>query len=204
MIEALRVARKKIEIEEARVFDFHGLGIALTETSKPSDLHVLIVEGALRIMDAHGASYLADRLSDHLRPAFAAARFAWDCGPTELSANSRSASARMGGGALEAAPFVLSRGARDRMWRPFSFLERRALRGARCVWCVSDFTRRQLLSNIQLPEERTAVLPNALDPHLDPSPFPQAEGPPVILSISRISVADGYKESVTLSKRCRP
>jgi len=80
------------------------------------------------------------------------------------------------------------------VWRPFTFLERRALRGARCVWCVSDFTRRQLLSNIQLPGEQTAVLPNALDPYLDPpSPFPQGEGPPVILSISRISVADGYK-----------
>jgi sigma-B regulation protein RsbU (phosphoserine phosphatase) len=72
MIEALRLARQKIEIEEARVFDFlHGLGIALTETSKPSDLHVLIVEGALRIMEAHGGGlYLADRSSDHLRPAF--------------------------------------------------------------------------------------------------------------------------------------
>ena len=72
MIEALRLAREKIQIEETRVFDFlHGLGIALTDTSKPSDLHVLIVEGALRILDAHGGGlYLADRSSDHLRPAF--------------------------------------------------------------------------------------------------------------------------------------
>ena len=72
MIEALRLAREKIQIEETRVFDFlHGLGIALTDTSKPSDLHVLIVEGALRILEAHGGGlYLADRSSDHLRPAF--------------------------------------------------------------------------------------------------------------------------------------
>src|ERR1700749_1602937 len=73
MIEALRRAREKIQLEETRVFDFlHGLGAALTAASKPSDLHVLIVEGALRILDAHGgALYLSDRAGDLLRPAFA-------------------------------------------------------------------------------------------------------------------------------------
>src|SRR5258707_15680353 len=62
MIEALRRAREKIQLEETRVFDFlHGLGAALTAVSKPTDLHVLIVEGALRILDAHGgALYLPD------------------------------------------------------------------------------------------------------------------------------------------------
>src|ERR1700761_3163517 len=73
MIDALRKAREKIQLEETRVFDFlHGLGAALTAASKPTDLHVLIVEGALRILDAHGgALYLADRSGDILRPAFA-------------------------------------------------------------------------------------------------------------------------------------
>lgn len=73
MIVALRKAREKIQLEETRVFDFlHGLGAALTAASKPSDLHVLIVEGALRILDGHGgALYLADRAGDLLRPAFA-------------------------------------------------------------------------------------------------------------------------------------
>src|SRR5664279_2448323 len=73
MIAALRRAREKIQLEETRVFDFlHGLGAALTASSKPSDLHVLIVEGALRILDAHGgALYLADPNGDLLRPAFA-------------------------------------------------------------------------------------------------------------------------------------
>src|ERR1700760_766477 len=73
MIDALRKAREKIQLEETRVFDFlHGLGAALTAASKPSDLHVLIVEGALRILDAHGgALYLSDRAGDILRPAFA-------------------------------------------------------------------------------------------------------------------------------------
>lgn len=73
MIIALRKAREKIQLEETRVFDFlHGLGAALTAVSKPTDLHVLIVEGALRILDAHGgALYLSDRAGDILRPAFA-------------------------------------------------------------------------------------------------------------------------------------
>ncbi|HSI14908.1 MAG TPA: GAF domain-containing SpoIIE family protein phosphatase [Chthoniobacter sp.] len=73
MITALRKAREKIQLEETRVFDFlHGLGAALTAVSKPTDLHVLIVEGALRILDAHGgALYLSDRAGDILRPAFA-------------------------------------------------------------------------------------------------------------------------------------
>jgi sigma-B regulation protein RsbU (phosphoserine phosphatase) len=73
MIVALRRAREKIQLEETRVFDFlHGLGAALSDTSKPADLHVLIVEGALRILGAHGgALYLIDRPSDSLRPAFA-------------------------------------------------------------------------------------------------------------------------------------
>ena len=73
MIVALRRAREKIQLEETRVFDFlHGLGAALSDTSKPSDLHVLIVEGALRILGAHGgALYLTDRPSESLRPVFA-------------------------------------------------------------------------------------------------------------------------------------
>jgi phosphatidylinositol alpha-1,6-mannosyltransferase len=80
------------------------------------------------------------------------------------------------------------------VWRPFTFLERRALMGARCIWCVSDFTRQKVLKNCPIPEERTAILPNALDPYLNPStPVAAADGPPVILAISRISKTDRYK-----------
>ncbi|HEX8295023.1 MAG TPA: GAF domain-containing SpoIIE family protein phosphatase [Chthoniobacteraceae bacterium] len=72
LIAEHRRARDKIQLEEARVFDFlHGLGAALTDSSRPSDLHVLIVEGALRILEAQGgALYLSDRKGDQLRPAF--------------------------------------------------------------------------------------------------------------------------------------
>ena len=71
-IEALAKARDKIELEETRVFDFlHGLGTALTETSGPGNLDVLIVEGALRVLEAHGgALYLADKTGAKLVPKF--------------------------------------------------------------------------------------------------------------------------------------
>ena len=71
-ISALESARAKIQLEETRVFDFlHGLGTALSDDARQDDLHRLIVEGAMRILDAHGgALYLADERSGQLRPAF--------------------------------------------------------------------------------------------------------------------------------------
>lgn len=80
------------------------------------------------------------------------------------------------------------------VWRDFSALERIAIRGARCVWCVSDYTRGRLLELCPLPPERMAVLPNALDPMLEPeSPADPPHGPAVVLSVSRLSIADSYK-----------
>ena len=71
-IVELNRANQKIQLEEKRVFDFlHGLGTALSESSRPADLHALIVEGALRILEAGGgALYIADRKGSQLRPAF--------------------------------------------------------------------------------------------------------------------------------------
>jgi sigma-B regulation protein RsbU (phosphoserine phosphatase) len=62
-VRALERSKEEIQVEETLVFDFlHGLGEAFTETIRPNDLHRLIVEGATRILDAHGgALYLADR-----------------------------------------------------------------------------------------------------------------------------------------------
>ncbi len=70
----LEKARQHLEIEEGRVFDFfHGLGAALSEDTRPHDLHRLIVEGTMRIVDGDtGALYLADRKGEHLRPEFVA------------------------------------------------------------------------------------------------------------------------------------
>ncbi|MBC8041730.1 MAG: glycosyltransferase family 4 protein [Opitutaceae bacterium] len=80
------------------------------------------------------------------------------------------------------------------VWRPFTFLERLALRGAWRVFCVSKFTRGELLSRIALDPARVIVLPNALDPTLDADTTAiPASLSPVILTVSRLSSTDRYK-----------
>jgi len=71
-IRTLERSKEEIQVEETLVFDFlHGLGEAFRETIRPNDLHRLIVEGATRILDAHGgALYLADRTGAKLVPTF--------------------------------------------------------------------------------------------------------------------------------------
>ncbi len=71
-IRTLERSNEEIQVEETLVFDFlHGLGEAFTETIRPNDLHRLIVEGATRIVDAHGgALYLVDRTGLKLTPAY--------------------------------------------------------------------------------------------------------------------------------------
>jgi sigma-B regulation protein RsbU (phosphoserine phosphatase) len=71
-IAQLKHAREELQLEESRVFDFlHGLGAAFSGDLHPSDLHRLIVEGAMRIVDAHaGALYLSDRTGKMLLPTF--------------------------------------------------------------------------------------------------------------------------------------
>jgi sigma-B regulation protein RsbU (phosphoserine phosphatase) len=71
-IRTLERSHEEIQDEETLVFDFlHGLGEAFSETIRPHDLHRLIVEGATRILDAHGgALYMADRTGGKLTPAF--------------------------------------------------------------------------------------------------------------------------------------
>src|SRR5260221_1427373 len=62
-IEDLKRAREELQLEESRVFDFlHGLGETFTGDVRVADLHRLMVEGAMRILDAHGgARYVAER-----------------------------------------------------------------------------------------------------------------------------------------------
>lgn len=72
---ALKLIGRKwsdLQTEEERVFDFlHGLGEAFGSTSGRRDLHRLIVESAVRILQAHGgALYLADRSEKFLTPVF--------------------------------------------------------------------------------------------------------------------------------------
>src|SRR5437588_815148 len=71
-IRALERSHEEIQVEETLVFDFlHGLGEAFSDTIRPNELHRLIVEGATRILDAHGgALYVTDRTGGKLAPAF--------------------------------------------------------------------------------------------------------------------------------------
>jgi phosphoserine phosphatase RsbU/P len=71
-IRALERSHEEIQVEETLVFDFlHGLGEAFRDTIRPNELHRLIVEGATRILDAHGgALYVTDRTGGKLTPAF--------------------------------------------------------------------------------------------------------------------------------------
>ena len=61
-----------VKTEESRVFEFlHGLGSAFSDTARSTDLHRTIVEGAARILNAHGgALYLVDRNGAMLIPTF--------------------------------------------------------------------------------------------------------------------------------------
>ncbi len=80
------------------------------------------------------------------------------------------------------------------VWRKFTLKERIALRGAERIFCVSDFTRRELLQNCPLPETRTVVLHNALDPAFLIEPGrPLADCAPTILTVARLTHADRYK-----------
>ena len=71
-IRRLERSHEEIQVEETLVFDFlHGLGEAFRETIRPQELHRLIVEGATRVLDAHGgALYVTDRTGGKLSPAF--------------------------------------------------------------------------------------------------------------------------------------
>ena len=81
------------------------------------------------------------------------------------------------------------------VWRPFSFLERRALKGAHRILCISEFTRREILQRVRLKEDRLVILPNALDPNLEPggNSADISTTQAVILTVSRLTNDDNYK-----------
>ena len=62
----------KVQTEERRVFDFlHGIGEALKDDTHAGDLDGLIVEGALRILEADGGTlYLTNKKGTVLQPTY--------------------------------------------------------------------------------------------------------------------------------------
>lgn len=81
------------------------------------------------------------------------------------------------------------------VWKRYSVLEKLALRRARRILCVSEFTRREMQRRIDLPDDRYEVVPNALDPFFaeDASGESPVGGLPVILSVARLDSAERYK-----------
>ncbi len=76
-IEDLRQQREEIEAEEHQVFGFlHELGEAFAEKEniRATQLHKHIVEGSVRVLEAHGGMlYLKDRHSERLIPTYVSA-----------------------------------------------------------------------------------------------------------------------------------
>lgn len=84
------------------------------------------------------------------------------------------------------------------VWRPYTLLERAALRNARGLFCVSEYTRRQMLRfDSWLRPERLVVLPNTFDPVFKTAGNSPASAPnggrPRILVVSRLVNSDPYK-----------
>lgn len=85
------------------------------------------------------------------------------------------------------------------VWRPYKWIERRSLRGAARILCISEFTRRQVLRfDPGLDPARLVVVPNSFDPGFETAavaPQTQARptGGPIILTVSRLTRADTYK-----------
>lgn len=84
------------------------------------------------------------------------------------------------------------------VWRPYTFLERAALCGAHRVFCVSEYTRRQMLRFCpELKPGRLIVVPNTFDPAFKPvgqrADAATETRRPRILVVSRLVATDPYK-----------
>ncbi|MGA3008222.1 MAG: glycosyltransferase family 4 protein [Opitutaceae bacterium] len=80
------------------------------------------------------------------------------------------------------------------VWRPFGRLERAALRGARRIFCVSDYTRGEIMKHDPgFRAGQLAVLPNALDPAWPVAASPARAKAQVIFTLSRLDSAETYK-----------
>ncbi|MBI2513892.1 MAG: glycosyltransferase family 4 protein [Opitutae bacterium] len=82
------------------------------------------------------------------------------------------------------------------VWRPYTLLERAALRGTRRIFCVSEYTRRQMLRfDSSLAPGQLVVLPNTFDPVFKAGsvPPPSPGRHPRILVVSRLVNSDPYK-----------
>jgi glycosyltransferase involved in cell wall biosynthesis len=174
---------------------------ALCESAGASDRVDLVVLNDYELPDAKLAAYSNDRLGLRLGCGKSKRRFLW------AAAHGASHVDRLVCGHLgqlvvawlahlcnpRLEYYLVAHGIE--VWRPYSMLEKLALRRAKRILCVSDFTRRGMQRRISLPDCQFAVVPNALDPFFadDPSDLPEAAGHPVILSVTRLDSREQYK-----------
>lgn len=99
------------------------------------------------------------------------------------------------------------------VWRPFSIFERMALRGAERIFCVSEYSRRQMLRFLpDLDPARLVVVHNTFDPRFSPGQASVRNGVarPRLLVVSRLDSGDPYKgvdlmiESMPILRRWHP
>jgi phosphatidyl-myo-inositol dimannoside synthase len=81
------------------------------------------------------------------------------------------------------------------VWQPLTRAEHRALRAARAVLAISQYTRDELLRHNRLDPEKIRLFPCALDPcwTADQGPPVQAADPPMLLTVARLERDDDYK-----------
>ncbi len=83
------------------------------------------------------------------------------------------------------------------VWRPLSKAIRRGLAEVERFLSISDFSRKELVKNGDVPESRIDLLPCALDAVWQEKHAARADeaqsGPPTVLTVARLAAAEGYK-----------
>lgn len=79
-------------------------------------------------------------------------------------------------------------------WTPLSWTRHSSLQRSDRILAISRYTAAQAVQANTLNPSRLRVLHNCLDPQLEPAqPKPQRDGPPSLLTVARMSLAEQYK-----------
>jgi glycosyltransferase involved in cell wall biosynthesis len=82
-----------------------------------------------------------------------------------------------------------------------ALVQRRAIRRARLLICISGVFRDHLVRDYGFPRERTAVVPNPVRIDRFSAPARKIGDPPVVLVLGRISVRKGIEDVVAVARK---